>query len=80
MNNITIIEFLLVGLIIVIQIFQTLKTFKKINVLKSIIPNKDFFKIKLFNIPIEDLQVFQPKDVLDNLSKYDKISYKNDSK
>ena len=70
MNNITIIEFLLVGLIIVIQIFQTLKTFKKINALKSIIPNKDFFKIKLFNIPVEDLQVFQPKDVLDNLSRY----------
>lgn len=70
MNNITIIEFLLVGLIIVIQIFQTLKTFNKINILKSIIPNKDFFKIKLFNIPVEDLQVFQPKDVLDNLSKY----------
>lgn len=71
MNNITIIEFLLVGLIILIQIIQTLKTFKKINVLKSIIPNEDFFKIKLFNIPIEDLQVFQPKDVLDNLSKYE---------
>ncbi|OAD45909.1 hypothetical protein [Polaribacter atrinae] len=71
MNNITIIEFLLVGLIILIQIFQTLKTFKKINVLKSIIPNKDFFKIKLFNIPVEDLQVFQPKVVLDNLSKYE---------
>jgi len=71
MNNITIIEFLLVGLIILIQIIQTLKTFKKINVLKSIIPNKEFFKIKLFNIPVEDLQVFQPKDVLDNLSKYE---------
>ena len=70
MNKITIIEFLLVGLIILIQIIQTLKTFKKINVLKSIIPNKDFFKIKLFNIPVEDLQVIQPKDVLDNLSKY----------
>jgi biopolymer transport protein ExbB/TolQ len=71
MNNITIIEFLLVGLIILIQIIQTLKTFEKINVLKSIIPNKDFFEIKLFNIPVEDLQVFQPKDVLDNLSKYE---------
>lgn len=71
MNNITKIEFLLVGIIILIQIFQTLKTFRKINILKSIIPSKNFFKIKVFNIPLEDLQVFQPKDVLDNLSKYE---------
>jgi biopolymer transport protein ExbB/TolQ/prefoldin subunit 5 len=80
MNKITIIEFLLVGLIILIQIIQTLKTFKKINVLKSIIPNKDFFKIKLFNIPVEDLQVFQPKDVLDNLSKYELETLDRNSK
>ncbi|TXD81029.1 hypothetical protein ESY86_19435 [Subsaximicrobium wynnwilliamsii] len=80
MNNITIIEFLLVGLIILIQIIQTLKTFKKINVLKSIIPNKEFFKIKLFNIPVEDLQVFQPQDVLDNLSKYELETSDSNSK
>ena len=71
MNNITIIEFLLVGFIILIQIIQTLNTYKKINVLNSIIPHKDFFKIKLFNIPVEDLQIFQPKDVLNNLNKYE---------
>ncbi len=80
MNKITIIEFLLVGLIILIQIIQTLRTFKKINALKSIIPNKDFFKIKLFNIPVEDLQIFQPKDVLDNLSKYEIETTNIDSK
>jgi len=72
MNKITLLEFALVGLIILIQIIQALKTRKKITILRSIIPNKDFFKIKLFNIPIEDLQNNQPKDVLENLSVYEK--------
>ena len=79
MNNITIIEFALVGLIVLLQIIQALKTRNKINILRSIIPNKDFFRIKLFNIPIGDLQNNLPKDVLKNLSVYEKQNDFNDN-
>ncbi len=71
MNNITLIEFILVGLIVIFQIIQAFTTFRKIKVFESIIPNKNFFKIKLFNIPIEDLKVFLPKDILKNLINYE---------
>jgi len=71
MNNITILEFALVGIIVIVQTTQALKTRKKINILRSIIPNIDFFKIKKYNIPIEDLQVHQPKEILNNLSVYE---------
>jgi len=71
MNNITILEFVLVGIIVIIQTTQALKTRKKINILRSIIPNIDFFKIKKYDIPIEDLQVHQPKEILNNLSIYE---------
>ena len=71
MNNITILEFVLVGIIVIVQTTQAIKTRKKINVLRSIIPNLSFFKIKKYNIPIEALQVHQPKDILNNLSVYE---------
>jgi hypothetical protein len=71
MNNITILEFVLVGIIVIVQTTQALKTRKKINILRSIIPNIDFFKIKKYNIPIEDLQVHQPNEILNNLSIYE---------
>ena len=71
MNNITILEFVLVGIIVIVQTTQAIKTRKKINILRSIIPNLSFFKIKKYNIPIEDLQVHQPKDILNNLFGYE---------
>jgi len=71
MNKITILEFILVGIIVIVQTTQALKTRKKINILRLIIPNIDFFKIKKYNIPIEDLRVHQPKDILNNLSIYE---------
>ena len=71
MNNIAILELVLVGVIVFIQTIQALATRKKINILRSIIPNLDFFNIKKFDIPIEDLQSFQPKEILENLSIYE---------
>ena len=70
MNNIAILELVLVGIIVIIQTVQALDTRKKINILRSIIPDLDFFKIKKFDIPIEDLQNFQPTEILENLSVY----------
>jgi hypothetical protein len=71
MNNITLIEFVLVGAIVVIQTLQALSTRKKIIFLRSIIPSLDFFEIKKYNIPLEELKTFQPKEILQNLSYYE---------
>lgn len=72
MNSITIIEFLLVGIIVVFQTSLALKTRKQIKFLAVIIPALNFFKLKKFIIPIEDLQTFEPKEILQNLSAYEK--------
>ena len=71
MNNITILEFVLVGIIVIIQTTQALKTRKKINILRLIIPKIEFFNIKNYNIPIEDLHVLTPKEILKNLKDMD---------
>lgn len=72
MNSISIIEFLLVSAIVVIQTTLALRTHKQIKVLGLIIPALNFFKLKKYNIPIEDLQEFQPKEILQNLASYEK--------
>jgi biopolymer transport protein ExbB/TolQ len=72
MNSISIIEFLLVSAIVVIQTTLALRTHKQIKVLGLIIPTLNFFKLKKYNIPIEDLQEFQPKEILQNLASYEK--------
>ena len=64
MNSISIIEFLLVSAIVVTQTTLALRTHKQIKVLGLIIPTLNFFKLKKYNIPIEDLQEFQPKEIL----------------
>lgn len=71
MNNIAILELVLVSIIVIIQTVQATGTRKKINILRSIIPQLNFFKIFKFNIPIEDLQSFQPTEILENLSIYE---------
>ncbi|MDI9364177.1 MAG: hypothetical protein QM541_04435 [Flavobacterium sp.] len=71
MNSISIIEFLLVSAIVVIQTTLALRTHKQIKVLGLIIPALNFFKLKKYNIPIEDLQEFQPKEILQNLASYE---------
>jgi len=72
MNSITIIEFLLVGAIVVIQTSLARRTYKQIKLLGEIIPSLKFFSIKKYNIPIEDLQAFEPSEILQNLSSYEK--------
>lgn len=71
MNSISIIEFILVSAIVVIQTTLALRTHKQIKVLGLIVPALHFFKLKKYNIPIEDLQRFQPKEVLQNLANYE---------
>ncbi len=71
MNSITIIEFLLVGFIVVAQTSLALNTRKQIKLLAVIIPILKFFKLKKYNIPIEDLQTFEPKEILENLFPYE---------
>lgn len=70
MNKIAILELVLVGVIVIFQTIQGNSTRKKINVLRSIIPKLDFFKIEKYNIPIENLQTYQPKEILDDLFAY----------
>ena len=72
MNSISIIEFILVGAIVVIQTSLALKTRSQIKFLAVIIPALKFFKLKKYNITIEDLQTFDPKEILQNLSAYEK--------
>ena len=72
MNSISIIEFLLVSAIVVVQTTLALRTHNQIKVLGLIIPLLEFFKIKKYNIPIEDLREFEPKEILQNLSIYEK--------
>ena len=71
MNSISIIEFLLVSAIVVIQTTLALRTNKQIKFLGLIIPALNFFKLEKYNIPIEDLQEFQPKEILQNLASYE---------
>jgi hypothetical protein len=72
MNSISIIEFLLVGAIVLIQTSLALRTRSQIKFLARIIPALKFFKLKRYNIPIEDLQTFEPREILQNLSAYEK--------
>jgi len=74
MNSISIIEFLLVGAIVVIQTSLARRTYKQIKLLGEIIPSLKFFSIEKYNIPIEDLQEFEPAEILQNLSSYEKKS------
>jgi hypothetical protein len=79
MNSISVIEFLLVSAIVIIQTKLAFRTHKQIKVLGLIIPSLKFFKLKRYNIPIEDLQEFQPKEILKNLASYEnkqKLKYK----
>jgi hypothetical protein len=71
MNSISIIEFLLVGVIVVIQTSLALKTKGQIKYLANIIPALKFLKLKKYNIPLEDLQTFNPKEIFQNLSAYE---------
>lgn len=74
MNSISIIEFLLVVAIVVIQTSLALKTRSQIRILAVIIPTLKFFILKKYNIPIEDLQAFEPKEILQNLPAYEKAT------
>jgi len=74
MNSISIIEFLLVGAIVVIQTSLARRTYNQIKLLGEIIPSLKFFSIKKYNIPIEDLQAFEPSEILQNLSSYERKS------
>jgi hypothetical protein len=74
MNSISIIEFLLVSAIVVIQTSLALRTYNQIKLLGEIIPSLKFFSIKKYNIPIEDLQAFEPSEILQNLSSYERKS------
>lgn len=74
MNSITTIEFILVGAIVVIQTLLALRTRKQIKILAAIIPELNFFKLKRYIIPIEELQTFEPKEILKNLSVYEQKS------
>jgi hypothetical protein len=76
MNEITLIEILLVLVIVVAQTAMALKTKSQIRFFATIIPNLKNLKIKRYNIPFEDLKTFAPKDILQNLSTYDKIPNK----
>ncbi|MCW3105723.1 MAG: hypothetical protein JWQ09_229 [Segetibacter sp.] len=71
MNSISIIEFLLVSTIVVVQTRLALRTHRQIKILGLIIPTLNFFKLRKYNIPIEELQVFQPKEILKNLASYE---------
>ncbi len=72
MNSITIVEIFLVSIIIVAQTSFALKARSQIKFLAVIIPALKFFKLKKYNIPIEDLQEFEPKEILVNLAFYEK--------
>lgn len=72
MNNLTVIEFLLVSGIVIVQSGIALKTFRQIKKLKVLIPELEFFKIKKFFIPFEDLQTFDPREILKRISSYEK--------
>lgn len=72
MNSITRIEFILVGAIVVIQTLLALKTRNQIKFLAVIIPALKFFKLKKYSIPLEDLHIFKPKEILQNLRTYEK--------
>jgi hypothetical protein len=72
MNNLTVIEFLLVSGIVIFQTGIAYKTFQQIKKLRVMIPDLEFFKIKRFNIPLEDLKTFDPRDILKDTSVYEK--------
>ena len=66
MNSISIIEFLLVGVIVVIQTSLALKTKGQIKYLANIIPALKFLKLKKYNIPLEDLQTFTTESLINS--------------
>ncbi len=71
MFDINILEFLLVGAIIIIQIGTARATQKKIKVLGTIIPPLNAFKIRVYHIPLEEIKKLEPAEILNDLSFYE---------
>lgn len=71
MNSIALVEIIFIGIILIVQTAFAIETWKKIQKLRKIIPAWDFFKLKKYHIPYEDLQSFKPIEILQNLSIYE---------
>jgi hypothetical protein len=71
-SSVSVIEFLIVGVIVIIQASLASRTSKQIKLLSKIIPGPEFFEIVQYYIPLEDLQAFKPAEILENLSLYEK--------
>ncbi len=64
------IEYILVGIIILIQISVFARTFLQIDVFKAIIPEVKSLKISKIVIPTSDLERLPPTEILNNVSRY----------
>ena len=79
MNNIVfIIEIVIVAIIITLQFYFFSKTVIKLNKLKEIIPEKNFFKSDEYLIPIEILESESPEKIIKNISQYDSSKESNE--
>lgn len=73
------IEILLVLVIVCIQIYVFLRTWRKILLLKFVLPSSVSLKITRILIPISDLETLSPKVILKKIDSY-KNDYNNTSK
>jgi hypothetical protein len=64
------IEFLIVCAILVLQVLVFVKTYRQIKIYETIIPDLEYLKIINLNIPVDDLKIFAPGYIIDNVSTY----------
>jgi len=69
-NNISIIELLLVGGIVLCQTWLAVYTYRKIKLLRNIVPARDFFRIARFYLPVRHLNEQEPEVLLQNIHIY----------
>jgi hypothetical protein len=70
-SNISIIELLLVGSIVVCQLVLAARTFRNIRLLGNAVPQRDFFRIDKFYIPVRHLNEMEPETILQRIHIYD---------
>ena len=77
MNSVEVIEVFLVCVIISIQLWVFVKTYKKIELFKKIVPKTEYLSVTNISVPISDFEMLTPKEILGKLTTYKHMKAEN---
>lgn len=68
--KIELIETILVGVIVLIQLYVFTRTYLQIRVFRNIIPNVNSLFVSKIFVPVADLETLSPREILENVDNY----------